>query len=204
LLCLKRMKGFCFNGLVRDHNVAFCNILTRCWRWRQSDHISIECRSSGPKQSSSSLPDNSPGSAPTHTHDSRGTDTVDGSLLQIMHNSSITVSERLTDLMLLEALLINQKSNARGNSSPPSSTAMSQHAINIYIPAEEIQTPMLIRSEAEQLVGHDLIKPLANFNQMGSPSLKLNEKTKNKSWTSCFKVVLNMLMKKWGFIKKNN
>jgi hypothetical protein len=113
-----------------------------------------------------------------------------------MHNSSITVSERLTDLALLEALLINQKSNARGNSSPPSSTAMSQHAINIYIPAEEIQTPMLIRSEAEQLVGHDLIKALANFKQMGSPSLKLNEKTKNKSRTSGFKVVRNMLIKK--------
>jgi hypothetical protein len=74
---------------------------------------------SGLKQSSSSLPDVSLGSAPTHTHDSKGTDTaVDDSLLQIMHNSTIIVSERLTDPMLLEALLMNQKSNARGELLP--------------------------------------------------------------------------------------
>jgi hypothetical protein len=90
--------------------------------------------------------------------------------------------------MLLEALLINQRSNARENSSPPSSTAMPQHTINHYIPAEEIQTPKLPRSDAVQLVGHDLIKALANF--------KLNQKQKNKSRTSSFKVVRNMLMKK--------
>jgi hypothetical protein len=55
---------------------------------------------------------------------------------------------------------------------------MSQHIVNLYLPAEEIQTPMLIRSEAEQLVGHDLIKALSNFKQMGPSGLKLNQKTK--------------------------
>jgi hypothetical protein len=73
---------------------------------------------------------------------------------------------------------MNQKSNARGNSSSPLSTTMSQHIVNLYLPAEEIQTPMLIRSEAEQLVGHDLIKALSNFKQMGPSGLKLNQKTK--------------------------
>jgi hypothetical protein len=36
---------------------------------------------------------------------------------------------------------------------------------------------MLIRSDVEQLIGHDLIKPLANFKQMAS-SLKLNQRQK--------------------------
>jgi hypothetical protein len=35
-----------------------------------------------------------------------------------MYNSTITVFERLTDPMLLEALLMNQKSNARGELLP--------------------------------------------------------------------------------------
>jgi hypothetical protein len=52
------------------------------------------------------------------------------------------------DPMLLKALLMNQRSNGRGNSSPPMSTAMSQHIVNLYLPIEEIQTPKLIRSEA--------------------------------------------------------
>jgi hypothetical protein len=63
---------------------------------------------------------------------------------------------------------------------------------------------MLIRSDVEQLIGHDLIKPLANFKQMASLSLKLNQRQKNKSLTLGFKVVCNILTKKWVFVKKNN
>jgi hypothetical protein len=48
-----------------------------------------------------------------------------------------------------------------------------------------------------------LIKSLANFKQMGSESFILNQKTKNKSRTPVFKVVCDMLMKKWVFIKKD-
>jgi hypothetical protein len=41
-----------------------------------------------------------------------------------------------------------------------------------------------------------------NFKQMGSQSFSFNRRTKNKSQTSVFKVVRDMLTKKWVFIKK--
>jgi hypothetical protein len=39
---------------------------------------------------------------------------------------------------------------------------------------------MLLRSEVEQLIRHDLIKTLDNFKKMGSLSFKLNQKTKKQ------------------------
>jgi hypothetical protein len=78
--------------------------------------------------------------------------------------------------MLLEALLMDQRSNAGWSSSPsPSSTATPQFIVNHNFPIEEIQTPKLLRSEVEQMVGQELIKALGNFKQMvvGASSTKL-------------------------------
>jgi hypothetical protein len=84
--------------------------------------------------------------------------------------------------MLLEALM-DQRSNAGWSFSPsPSSTAMPQLIVNHNFPIEEIQTPKLLRSEVEQMVGQELIKALGNFKQMvaGASSTKLfiQEETK--------------------------
>jgi hypothetical protein len=109
---------------------------------------------------------------------------------------------------------------------PPSSTATPQHTVNNHLLTEEIQTLEFLRSEAEQLVGHELIKNLGKFKQMvaaplsprqnssfekksivlcpqGSQSFSLNRKIKNKSQARAFKVVCDMLMKKWVFIKRD-
>jgi hypothetical protein len=63
-------------------------------------------------------------------------------------------------------------------------------------PPEEIQTSEVLRTEAGQLIGQELIKALVNFKQMDSQSFNLNRKTKNKSGMLVFKVVCNMLTKK--------
>jgi hypothetical protein len=103
---------------------------------------------------------------PTHNSSGIGT-TVDDNLLRIRHNSLIIVQKRLADPMLLEALLMNQKSNAGCSSSPsPSSTATPQFIVHHHFPTEEIQTPKLLRSEEEHIVGQELIKALGNFKQM--------------------------------------
>jgi hypothetical protein len=75
---------------------------------------------------------------------------------------------------------MKQRSNAGGGggSSPPSLTATPQCLVIHHLPPEEIQTPELLRSEAEQLVGQELIKALANFKQMDSQNFGLNRKTK--------------------------
>jgi hypothetical protein len=120
------------------------------------------------------------------------------------------VYERLLDPMLFEALLMNQRSNARWSSSPPpSSTAMPQLIVNHHFPTEEIQTPKLLRSEEEHMVRQELIKALGNFKQMvagpllpdktlhlrrnqvvclqGSLSFSLNRNIKIKSRMPAFK-----------------
>jgi hypothetical protein len=117
-LYLKRMNVLCFNCLTQDHKVPFYHDPTRCWRCCQFGHTSSKCHLSSAQQSLSGLPDMNLGSAPTPTHNSRGTDTtIDDSILHIAHNSPITIDEWLSDLMLLEALLMNQRSNAGG--APP-------------------------------------------------------------------------------------
>jgi hypothetical protein len=74
------------------------------------------------------------------------------------------IHERLSGLMLLEVLLMNQMSNAEESSSL--STATLQHTINNHLLTEKIETSVFLRSEAEQLVRHELIKNLGNFKQM--------------------------------------
>jgi uncharacterized protein YicC (UPF0701 family) len=149
---------------------------------------------------------------------------LDNSFLHFRHILSIMVHERLSNPMLLEALLMNQRSNGRGSSSPPPSTTTPQRTVNNHLLSEETQTPELLRSEAELLVVHELIKNLGRFKQMaslsprqnsssekklvvlcprGSQNFSLNRKIKNKSQAPAFKVVRNMLKKKWVFIKKD-
>jgi hypothetical protein len=48
-----------------------------------------------------------------------------------------------------------------------------------HLPSEEVCT-LLRRSEAEHLVGQELIKSLANFKQMGSGSFILNQKNQKQ------------------------
>jgi hypothetical protein len=81
------------------------------------------------------------------------------------------VHERLPDPILLDAFLINQKSNVGGSSSPPSSIATPQRNVNLHPLTKEIQARELPQSEAEQLVGQELIKTLDNFKQIVAASL---------------------------------
>jgi hypothetical protein len=71
----------------------------------------------------------------------------------------------MMDPMLIEALLIGQRPDAeRGNSTP--SCAASRHPS-----AEEIHSPVMVKSEAGQLVAQELMKALSNFKQLAaSPS----------------------------------
>jgi hypothetical protein len=127
----------------------------------------------------------------------------------------LTSDERMMYHMLIEALLISQRPAAeRGNSTP--SCAVSRH-----LSAEEIHSPVMLRSEAEQLVGQELMKALSNFKQMAaSPSppktqqstppvkvsdverpvdtksLSHHQKIKLKCQKSVVKVVQDMLTKK--------
>jgi hypothetical protein len=114
---------------------------------------------------------------------------VDDDLLHIRHNSPITVRERLPDPMLLEALLMNQRSNAGWSSSPsPSSIATPQLIINHHFPTEEIKTPKLLRSEEEHMVGQELIKALGSFKHMFvGPCLpnKTLHLGRNQVWCVC-------------------
>jgi hypothetical protein len=53
----------------------------------------------------------------------------------------------------------------------PPSTAMSPCLGNLPLPLENIQTPMLFRSEEEQPVEHDLIKVLSKLKLSSAPPL---------------------------------
>jgi hypothetical protein len=80
-------------------------------------------------------------------------------LLPLMCSPSLISDERMMDLMLIEALLVVQRPDTeRGTSS--SLCHASQHS------------PMMPRSEAEQLVGQKLINALSDFKQLiAAPSL---------------------------------
>jgi hypothetical protein len=199
---LSKMKELCFNSLAHDHQVAACRDPTKCWRCHRSVHISTNCAphchnitSTRPTIIPSPLPcstSNCSNLDPrfTLTHNSSGTGTiVDDDLLHIRHNSPITVRERLLDPMLLEALLMNQRSNAGWSSSPsPSSTATPQLIINHHFPTKEIKTPKLLRSEEEHMVGQELIKALGSFKHMFvGPCLpnKTLHLGRNQVWCVC-------------------
>jgi hypothetical protein len=69
------------------------------------------------------------------------------------------------DPMLFEALLIGQRSDTeRGTSTPSCTTSRDPSTGEIYF-------PMLLRSEAEQLVGQELIKPLSDFKKLEAAPL---------------------------------
>lgn len=70
------------------------------------------------------------------------------------------------DPMLLEALLMDQRSNIERGYSTPSSNDTPALIVNHHPSMEEIQTPLLLRNEVEQLVGQKLIKALSDFKQL--------------------------------------
>jgi hypothetical protein len=78
---------------------------------------------------------------------------VDDTLLS-MHSPPETSSERSMDPMLLEALLIIQRPDKVGSTSTPPCV------VNLHTPTRVIHSSMLLRSEAEKLIGQELIKAL--------------------------------------------
>ncbi|TVU09810.1 hypothetical protein EJB05_43306, partial [Eragrostis curvula] len=225
-LYLQKMKGLCFNCLDRDHKVTSCRNPTRCWRCRRFGHVSTECPSRRPKHP---LSNSSQGGTLSQPHITRDADTfIDDVLLHIGHNLPPTASERSPDPMLLEALMSQRRDTGADLSTPPA-TATPLHVDNQRHLCEEMQTPVLLRSEAEQLVGEELIKALCNFKQVevaplsprsrsrqnashekdpnmvyteGTKSFSHHRKAKIKSRKCVFKVRRDLLTKKWIFVKK--
>jgi hypothetical protein len=87
---------------------------------------------------------------------------VDDSLLFGHSTTSITY-ERMMDPMLLESHLMAQRHDTEVGSSTPLSSNLNPRLVNHHPSTEDITTPMLLRSEAQQLVGHELIKALDDF-----------------------------------------
>jgi hypothetical protein len=76
-----------------------------------------------------------------------------------MSSPSPAPCERMADPILLEALL-NQRVDIEG------STSTTQCDVSCLLPIEEIHSPLLLRSETEQLVGQELIKALSDLKQL--------------------------------------
>lgn len=224
------MKGLCFNCLSRDHKVACCHNSTRCCRCHQFGHTSRDCFSCSLEQPLKSPPcDIGGNSAPSNITKDFGADiVVDDSLLLVRQSTPLMVCDRMMDPMLLEALLIDQSSDTKRGSSTRRSADTSRCAINHHPLLQEIQTPQLLRSEEEQLVGQELIKVLKDFKQLAVTPLsphthQLNSfvkdfiveglintqrsnhhrRTKFKSRKPVVKVVRDMLIKKWVLVKKD-
>lgn len=117
---------------------------------------------------------------------------------------------------------MSQRHDTGSGSSIPPSTATPPRVVNNHIPSEELQTPVLLRSETEQLVGQELIKALSNFKQSMVAPLSPHSrhdtsseketvvvhpegKSKTKSRKPVFKikVVRDMLTKKWIVVKRD-
>jgi hypothetical protein len=79
---------------------------------------------------------------------------VDNNL--VMRSPSLAPCERMEDPMLLEAIL-NQRIDIEGR------TSTTQCDVSCLLPTEEIHSPVLLRSETEQLVGQELIKALSDL-----------------------------------------
>jgi hypothetical protein len=62
--------------------------------------------------------------------------------------------------MLIETLLISQRPDVERRTSTPMCVA------SRYPLAEEIHSPVMLRSEAEQLIGQELINTLSVFKQL--------------------------------------
>jgi hypothetical protein len=80
----------------------------------------------------------------------------------LQHNTTSTTYERMMDLILLEARLMDQRRDTEGGSSTPLSTDSNPCVVNHHPSMKDIPTPMLLKSKAEQLVGHELFKALGN------------------------------------------
>jgi hypothetical protein len=65
----------------------------------------------------------------------------------------------MEDPMLLEASFMSPRLDAKGSTS-------TQCTISCIPPFEEILLPLMLRSEAEQLVGQELIKALSNLKHL--------------------------------------
>jgi hypothetical protein len=65
----------------------------------------------------------------------------------------------MEDPMSLEASFMSSRLDAKGGTS-------TQCILSCIPPFEEIHSPLLLRSEVEQLVGHELIKALSDFKHL--------------------------------------
>jgi hypothetical protein len=77
-----------------------------------------------------------------------------------MCSPPLASSETAMDPMLFEVLLIGQRSDVERGTSTHSCVANQNPSDG------EIDSPVLLRSEAEQLVGQELIKTLSDFKQL--------------------------------------
>jgi hypothetical protein len=94
---------------------------------------------------------------------------VDDTLLS-MHSPTETSCERSMDPMLLEALLIKQRPDKVVSASSPLCV------VNLHTPTGVIHSSMLLRSEAEKLIGQELIKALSDFKQLAvAPFSPINQ-----------------------------
>jgi hypothetical protein len=153
---------------------------------------------------------------------------VDDSIL-FGHNTSSTTYERMMDPMLLDAGLTDLRRDTKGGSSTPLSSISTLSVVNHHPFIEVITILMLLRSEAEQRVGYELIKALGDFKQLTVPPLSphtqlitssvekstLNRLVDNRSFSHhqrikiksqklVVKIVCDMLIKKWVFVKRDN
>jgi hypothetical protein len=153
---------------------------------------------------------------------------VDDSIL-FGHNTSSTTYERMMDPMLLDAGLTDLRCDTKGGSSTPLSSISTLSVVNHHPFIEVITILMLLRSEAEQRVGYELIKALGDFKQLTVPPLSphtqlitssvekstLNRLVDNRSFSHhqrikiksqkpVVKIVCDMLIKKWVFVKRDN
>lgn len=73
--------------------------------------------------------------------------------------------------MLLETLMNQRNDTGDSSSTPQLSTATTMLDVNHDLATKEAHTPLVLRSEAEQLVGQQLIKALSNFKHLLVPPL---------------------------------
>jgi hypothetical protein len=85
-----------------------------------------------------------------------------------------TVDVSLNSLYEKVANMVEQMAN-------PPLTAMSTCLSNLPLPLENIQVPILLRSEEEQLIEHDLIKPLSNLKLSTVPPFSLSRRHESPS-----------------------
>jgi hypothetical protein len=254
---LSKVQGKCFNCLASDHHVAQCHNTTKCWVCQRSGHISYGCpsRRSVSCTSRHRIPPSSNPTSPSPSHNLADVSLLD-LLLGAMTPPPIQLLEPAEDPMRLEAelacchvlqaksgqdkVVLNDHSSfdvmaAKRQDAPvPSlieSVKLEDRDIQLSEVAQEtfedIQTPLMIRSEAEQSIGHHLIKALGIFNQnvvaplsssnlhtsvgkeVVSVSMRGNHrrsrksKFKIKTQKPVVKVTRDMLTKKWIFTRRD-